>query len=69
VDPAAPALTERQLQVIRMAAQGCSTREIADRLFISPTTVKSHFESAYAKLGASDRASAVAAAIRYGVIE
>jgi PAS domain S-box-containing protein len=62
-------LTRRQLEVIRLAAQGCSGREIADRLFISPTTVKSHFETVYAKFEVSDRTSAVAEAMRYGFIE
>lgn len=62
-------LTRRQLEVIGLAAQGCSGREIAQRLFISQTTVKSHFENVYAKFGVSDRASAVAEAMRYGFIE
>jgi PAS domain S-box-containing protein len=62
-------LTPRQLEVVRLAAQGLTGREIAQRLFISPTTVKSHFENAYARFGVSDRASAVAEAMRYGFIE
>jgi ATP/maltotriose-dependent transcriptional regulator MalT len=62
-------LTRRQLEVIRLAAQGCSGREIAQRLFISQTTVKSHFQNVYAKFGVSDRASAVAEAMRYGFID
>jgi DNA-binding NarL/FixJ family response regulator/PAS domain-containing protein len=61
-------LTPRQLEVMQLAAEGCSGREIADRLFISPTTVKSHFENVYAKFGVSDRTSAVAEAMRYGLI-
>lgn len=62
-------LTPRQLEVIALVAEGCSAREIARRLFISPTTVKSHLEGAYSTLGVSDRASAVAEAMRYGLIE
>jgi len=62
------ALTARQLDVIRLAAQGCPGREIARRLFISPSTVKSHLASIYTALGVSDRASAVAEAMRHGLI-
>ena len=61
-------LTPRQVEVLRLAAEGCSGREIAERLVISPTTVKSHFESIYERLGVSDRASAVAEAMRHGLI-
>jgi DNA-binding CsgD family transcriptional regulator len=63
-----PTLTSRQLEVIQLAARGLSGREIAERLFISTTTVKSHFESIYDRLGVSDRASAVAEAMRCGLI-
>jgi len=62
-------LTARQLEVITLAAHGCSGPEIAGRLYISPSTVKSHLENIYAKLGVSDRATAVAEAIRHGLIE
>lgn len=62
-------LTPRQLDVIRLAAEGCSGRETAGRLFISPNTVKSHLENIYATLGVSDRASAVAEAMRKGLIQ
>ncbi len=61
-------LTPRQLEILRLASEGCSGREIAERLFISQTTVKSHFESIYDRLGASDRASAVAEAMRRSLI-
>jgi DNA-binding NarL/FixJ family response regulator len=61
-------LTPRQVEVMQLAAQGYSGREIAERLFISATTVKSHFESIYDRLGVSDRASAVAEAMRCGLI-
>jgi DNA-binding NarL/FixJ family response regulator len=62
-------LTARQLQVIELAAQGCSGGQIAERLCISATTVKSHFTGIYARLGVSDRAAAVAEAMRYGLIK
>lgn len=63
-----PRLTPRELEVLRLAADGASTAELGEQLGISPATVKSHFESAYAKLGARNRAGAVAAAFRRGLI-
>jgi PAS domain S-box-containing protein len=65
----APALTRRELQILQLAAQGHSGRQIAERLVVSPATVKTHFTNAYKKLAASDRASAVATALRLGLIK
>ena len=48
-------LTERELQVITLIAEGLKNRQIAARLFISPTTVTHHLSSIYSKLGVSDR--------------
>jgi PAS domain S-box-containing protein len=62
-------LTPRELQVVQLAADGLSGREIAARLVLSPATVKTHFEHAYDKLGVSDRAAAVAHALRAGLID
>jgi len=62
-------LTDRELQVLKLAASGASGPEIARLLVISPTTVKSHFENVYRKLDAPDRASAVANALRLGLID
>jgi DNA-binding CsgD family transcriptional regulator len=64
-----PRLTERELEVLRLAATGIPGPEIASRLVISPTTVKSHFENIYAKLEVPDRAAAVASALRLGLID
>ena len=64
-----PLLTERQLEILQLAARGESGPEIAARLFISPATVKTHFEHIYANLGVSDRAEAVAHALREGLID
>ena len=64
-----PALTPREVEVLQLAAAGKSGPRIAKDLFVSPTTVKTHFEHIYSKLGASDRASAVAMALRLGIIE
>lgn len=61
-------LTPRELEVLALAAQGLSAREISSRLTVSPSTVKTHFEHIYAKLGASDRAAAIAQAMRTGLL-
>jgi DNA-binding CsgD family transcriptional regulator len=62
-------LTPRELEVLQLAAQGHSAREIAERLVLSPATVRTHFEHIYEKYGVSQRASAVAQALREGLIE
>jgi PAS domain S-box-containing protein len=62
-------LTAREIEILGLAACGCSAPEIAGRLVLSPTTVKTHFSNIYAKLGVSDRAAAVAYALRVGLIE
>jgi DNA-binding CsgD family transcriptional regulator len=61
-------LSERELEVLRLAAEGVSGPAIAERLFVSPFTVKTHFEHIYEKLGVGDRAAAVAQALRTGLI-
>ena len=48
-------LTDRERQVIALIAEGLKNRQIAERLFISPTTVTHHLSSIYPKLGVSDR--------------
>jgi DNA-binding NarL/FixJ family response regulator len=64
-----PTLTGRELEVLRMAADGLSGPAIARRLAISPGTVKTHFEHIYAKYGVPDRVAAVAKALRQGLIQ
>jgi PAS domain S-box-containing protein len=61
-------LTPRELEVLSLAAQGLSAREISERLTVSPSTVKTHFEHIYAKLGTPDRAAAIAKAMRSGLL-
>jgi DNA-binding CsgD family transcriptional regulator len=61
-------LSERELQILRLAADGAAGPKIAERLTISPATVKSHFENIYEKLGVPDRTAAVARALRLGLI-
>jgi two-component system, NarL family, nitrate/nitrite response regulator NarL len=63
------ALTEREVQVLRRVAEGESAAEIGRRLYLSPTTVKSHLRNLYAKLEVGDRAAAVAEAMRRGLID
>ncbi len=62
-------LTPRELEVLQLAAQGNSRQQTAEWLTISPATVKTHMEHVYAKLGVSDRAAAVARAVRDGLID
>jgi DNA-binding NarL/FixJ family response regulator len=66
--PAQEALSERELEVLRLTAQGLTNREAAARLFISEATVKTHLLHIYAKLGVNDRAAAVAAAYERGLL-
>jgi len=62
------ALTPREVDVLRLAAQGLSNRKIGDALGISEHTVKSYFRNVLSKLGVQDRTEAVAEAIRRGII-
>ena len=67
--PAVPSLSERERQVLEMIAEGMLAPEIGRHLYLSPATVRSHLQSLYEKLGVSDRAAAVAEAMRRGLIE
>jgi DNA-binding CsgD family transcriptional regulator/PAS domain-containing protein len=67
-DLAPPELTPRELQVLQLAALGNAAPQIAESLFISISTVKTHMDNTYRKLHVSDRAAAVATAMRLGVI-
>jgi DNA-binding NarL/FixJ family response regulator len=62
------ALTGRELEVLSLLAQGKSNKDIATKLFISETTVKSHLRSIFTKLKVLSRTEAVAAASRRGLI-
>jgi DNA-binding NarL/FixJ family response regulator len=61
-------LTPREEEVLQLIADGCSTSEVATRLFISGKTVKNHLASIYEKLEARDRTQAVLSAVRSGII-
>jgi len=65
---AAPVLSARERDVLRLLADGCSNGEIGTRLFISPETVRKHVARAIAKLDASTRTEAVATALRHSLI-
>jgi PAS domain S-box-containing protein len=65
---AAPVLSPRELQVLQLSSTGHARRQIANEMELSEATVKTHFEHIYRKLRVSDRASAVAEALRQGLI-
>jgi ATP/maltotriose-dependent transcriptional regulator MalT len=67
-DLAPPRLTPRELQILQLAALGNAAPQIAESLFIGISTVKTHMDNIYRKLHVSDRAAAVATAMRLGVI-
>jgi DNA-binding NarL/FixJ family response regulator len=63
------ALTGRELEVLRLIATGLSNREIAEKLFLSEATVKTHFTRIAAKLGLRDRVQAVVFGYENGLVE
>jgi two-component system nitrate/nitrite response regulator NarL len=62
-------LTARESEVVRMMADGLSVPQIALRLHLAASTVKSHVQNLYDKLGVSDRGAAVAEAMRRRLVE
>ena len=67
--PGAPpdGLTSREAEVLTLLASGLSNAEIAQRLFLSNATVKTHINRIFAKTGARDRAQAVRYAYQHGM--
>ena len=61
-------VSRREEEVLQLIADGCSSAEVAERLFISQKTVKNHLASIYAKLDARDRTQAVLRAVRMGIV-
>src|SRR6478609_5063263 len=61
-------LTAREVEVLRLLAQGLSNKEIAQRLVISPKTAGNHIEHIYAKIGTSSRATASLFAMQHGLL-
>ncbi|BBB39491.1 response regulator [Mycobacteroides abscessus] len=67
--PAGPSLSTREREVLRMIAAGQTVPAMARALFLAPSTVKTHVQRLYEKLGVGDRAAAVAEAMRRGLLE
>jgi DNA-binding NarL/FixJ family response regulator len=66
--PAEEALSSREIEVLRLVAKGASNREIADQLYVTEATVKSHLIHIFGKLGVSDRTAAVTKALDRGIL-
>jgi two-component system nitrate/nitrite response regulator NarL len=64
-----PALNDREREILRSFAAGLSIPQVARNLFLSPSTIKAHAQKLYDKLGVSDRAAAVAEAMRRGLVD
>ena len=69
VDRARDDLTPREVDVLRLIANGNANKQIADQLSIGEASVKSYVANILAKLGASDRAHAVTIGLKRGIIE
>ena len=67
--PAVKNLTKREREILTLVAEGMSNREIAERLVLSPETVKSHVAAILEKLNVSDRTQAAIYAVRNGLVE
>jgi DNA-binding NarL/FixJ family response regulator len=67
--PTAEALSSREIDVLTLVAKGASNRQIADQLFVTEATVKTHLIHIYSKLSVSDRTAAVTKALEQGIIE
>ena len=63
-----PALSPRELEVLRLVAEGLSNREIGERLFLGEATVKTHLLHAFTKLEVADRTRAVTRAMELGLL-
>lgn len=67
-EPTGPELSPRELEVLRLVAQGLSNREIGARIHLGEATVKTHLLHAFAKLGVNDRTRAVTRAMELGLL-
>ncbi|WP_416953143.1 response regulator transcription factor [Nocardioides sp. T5] len=67
--PAPPKLSGREEEVLNLLADGIGTAEIASRLYMSESTAKTHITHIYQKLGAANRAQALVAAMRLGLLD
>ena len=62
-------LSPREIEILKLIADGKSTSEVAEQLYLSVATIKTHLHRTYTKLEVNDRAAAVAEALRRGLIE
>jgi DNA-binding NarL/FixJ family response regulator len=67
--PSKNTLSSREIEVLKLASQGNSNKAIANKLFITEATVKSHFVHIFSKLGVADRTSAVTEAVKKKIIQ
>ncbi|HET7486453.1 MAG TPA: response regulator transcription factor [Acidimicrobiales bacterium] len=67
--PSPETLTRKEVEVLARLAEGRSNREIADALFVTPATVKSHLAHIYVKLGVTGRQEAMARAVALGLLD
>ena len=67
-EPMSAPLTQREMEVLQLAAEGLANKQIARRLEISEHTVKFHLSALYAKLGVTSRTEAVRAGVRQGKV-
>jgi len=65
----ASSLTDRELEVLKLAAEGATNDTIAKKLFVSEKTVKSHLSSIFRKLDVTNRTQAAAKALREGIVQ
>jgi DNA-binding NarL/FixJ family response regulator len=68
MSPSSPRLTQREMAVLGLLADGLSVSAIAKNLFVSESTVKTHIARIYEKLGAANRAQAIMGAVRSGLL-
>ncbi len=64
-----PRLTEREAQILQMLADGCTPAQVAERLFISPKTVRNHLTKVYEKLAVNSRSAAIVVGLQHHLIE
>ena len=64
-----PSLSDREIEIVRLVAKGFSNDEMAERLHLSPETIKAHLRHIYEKLGVESRVEAVTEAMRTGLVE
>ena len=63
-----PGLSDRELEILRLVAQGLTDSQVAERLYVSPRTVGQHLRSIYRKLGVPTRAAAAKVAVERSLI-